>query len=65
MGTLNAIYVRAQDANMVQAIREAYPTAVTERHTQFFAIDRALHESDCPEEELRLLAARLKTPPAT
>jgi hypothetical protein len=61
MGTLNAIYVRAQDANMVQAIRDAYLAAVTERHTQFFSIERALHESDCPEEELRLLAARLKT----
>lgn len=61
MGTLKAIYVRAKNANTVQAIREAYPTAITERHTQFFAIDRALHESDCPEDELRSLAARLKT----
>src|SRR5205823_3689188 len=41
MGTLNAIYVRAADAQTVAALIAEQPTAYTEPGTDFFAIDRS------------------------
>ena|SRR2546421_6394050 len=61
MGTLNAIYVRAADAQTVAALIAEQPTAYTEPGTDFFAIDRSIDDFRCPERQLAEISARLDT----
>jgi hypothetical protein len=61
MGTLNAIYVRATDAETVKAIKVKYRKATTEAGSEFYWIPRSDDDFQCPEKELAALAKQLNT----
>jgi hypothetical protein len=60
MGTLNAIYVRADHAKAA-LLKVTYPTAYTEANSDFYAIDLPRDHFDCPTDELRKLSRELET----
>jgi hypothetical protein len=59
MGTLNAIYVRADQ--QASALKATYPSAYTEPGSSFFAIDLPPDHFDCPEGELLALSKTMET----
>jgi hypothetical protein len=61
VGTLNAVYIRSTDPAGARAIRKAYPSAVTERGTSFFAVQLPADRFRCPKTELQQLSKRLQT----
>jgi hypothetical protein len=61
MGTLNCIYIRARDAEMVAAVRGVYPGAVGGEGAGFLAVEQPDRRFRCPEGELQGLSARLGT----
>ncbi|QEH34919.1 hypothetical protein OJF2_34640 [Aquisphaera giovannonii] len=61
MGTLVAIYIRADDPATADAIRAEYPSAYSEPGTPFYAVDDHPYGWRPPGEALRALSARLGT----
>jgi hypothetical protein len=60
MGTLNAIYVRATEQQSA-ILRATYPTAYTERGSEFYVIEQARTAFTPPEDQLADLSANLGT----
>lgn len=61
MGTLNAIYVRATQQEVVTRLLVEYPTAETEPGLEFYVIEQPRTAFEPPEAELAALSARLNT----
>ncbi len=61
MGTLVAIYIRADDSATTDALLGEYPSAYTEPNTRFFGVDDRPYGWIPPEEKLCDLSARLDT----
>ena len=61
MGTLNAFYVRATDANASAAIRAKFPKGEIEMGTDFCGVTMPDDTFETPERDLMELSAQLKT----
>lgn len=61
MGTLNAIYVRANDPAKLALLHAVHRSAYTEPMMEFYAVDRPTNCFKAPESELISLSSRLET----